>query len=243
MPRRVLPAAVRERLRRIPAAVSAVRTVRRYIDADVREIHRVRNAHAGEVFQPFTDTSDDRYPALFDAIAGRLAHIEAPRILSFGCSSGAEVRALRQRLPNARITGLDLNRRRIAEARARDGSPLSEYRRAGSVPSSERFDAVLALAVFRHGELEASRPPSCTSVLPFARFEAGVTMLDQSLSPGGLLAIWHAHFRFADTRVADRYDAVTVDMSDVGGQTLLYGRDDRRLDAGEEKRALFRKLR
>ena len=41
-----------------------------------------------------------------DALAERLAGLPEPRILSFGCSSEVEVRALRSRLPQARITGI-----------------------------------------------------------------------------------------------------------------------------------------
>lgn len=237
------PAALRRSLRRIPLAVPAVRALRRTFDPDQREVHRIRNAHGGSVFQPFPDTFEERYPALFDAIAAGLAGLEAPRILSFGCSSGAEVRALRRRLPGARIVGIDLNRRKLAAARAADGNPLSHYRCAGAVQPGERFDAILALAVFRHGELEAQRPPSCASILPFARFEAGLAMLDVCLEPGGLLAIWHAQFRLADTPLAIRYDDVAVDTCGLGTQDLLYGRDDGRIDGLSEPRALFRKRR
>lgn len=243
MPRPLLPTAIRDRLRRVPLAVPAVRAMRRLFDPDMRETHRIRNANPAQVFQPFSDTFEERYPALFDELAGQLGNLDAPRILSFGCSSGAEVRAMRRRLPGARLVGMDLNRRRIAEARAADASALSTYRIAGTVDPKERFDAILALAVFRHGELEAQRPLTCTDILPFARFESGMTMLDACLEPGGLVAIWHAHFRLADTALAKNYEAVRVDMAGLGGQDLLYGRDDCQLQGVTEPCALFRKLR
>lgn len=244
MPRTLpVPVALRQALRGIPLAVTAVRALRRIIDPDQREVHRIRNAHHAVVFQPFPDTFDERYPPLFDAIAAELAHVEAPRVLSFGCSSGAEVRALRSRLPGARILGMDLNRRKLAAARAADPNPLSQYRCAGRIEPDERFDAILALAVFRHGELEAQRPLSSRSIMPFARFEAGLAMLDAALEPGGLIAIWHAHFRLADTQLAARYEAVAVDTTCLGIQDLLYGRDDCRMNGVTETRALFRKRR
>lgn len=239
----LIPDALRRTLRRVPLAVPAVRALRRTFDPDQREVHRLRNASDVHVFQPFSDTFEERYPLLFDAIASELAGLEAPRILSFGCSSGAEVRALRRRLPTARIVGIDLNRRSLAAASKADDNPLSDYRCAGAVPPSERFDAVLALALFRHGDLEAQRPQSCQSILPFARFEAGLAMIDGCLEPGGLLAIWHAHFRLADTPLAIRYREVAVDTASLGRQDLLYGRDDQRMDGQSEPRALFCKLR
>jgi SAM-dependent methyltransferase len=229
--------------RRIPGVVTLVRLLRRLVDPRLREIHRLRRTHRDLLFQPFTDTCEERYPALFDAIAARLDHLDAPRLLSFGCSSGAEVRALRRRLPLAQIVGIDLNRRMIAAARLADPDPRSDYRCAGSPDPDERFDAILALAVFRHGELEADRPAQCTHVLPFARFAAGVAALDACLDEGGLLAIWNAHFRLADCELADRYESIAVEVTGCAPQVLLYGADDRRLDGASETRALFRKVR
>lgn len=229
--------------RGIPGAVALVRLVRRQVDPHLREIHRLRRTQRDLLYQPFTDTSDERYPALFDAIAARLNHLDAPRLLSFGCSSGAEVRALRRRLPLAQIVGIDLNRRMIAAARAADPDPHSDYRCAGRPDPDERFDAILALAVFRHGELEADRPAQCTRILPFARFAEGVAAIDACLAVGGLLAIWNAHFRLADTDLAGRYEPIAVDMNGCAPQVLLYGPDDHRLVGASEARALFRKLR
>lgn len=228
--------------RGLPGGMALGRWLRRMADPELREIERLRRTEAGRLLQPFPDTYEDRYPALFDALAERLAHLEAPRLLSFGCSSGAEVRALRRRLPAARITGIDLNRRALARARAADTDPRSTYRLAAAPDPAERFDAVLAMAVFRHGELEARRPDSCAAVLPFARFEQGVAALDRVLEPGGWLAIGNAHFRLADTALAAGYAADPLRCGDLPPQALLYGPDDCRLDGVVEPAVLFRKL-
>ncbi|MBK9011496.1 class I SAM-dependent methyltransferase [Novosphingobium sp.] len=227
--------------RLVPGGMALGRWLRRTVDPDLREIARLRHAEAGQLFQPFPDTSEDRYPTLFDALAERLADLEAPRLLSFGCSSGAEVRALRRRLPLARITGIDLNRRALGKARAADRDPRSVYRQAAAPDPGERFDAVLAMAVFRHGELEARRPASCSTVLPFARFAEGIAALDEVLEPGGWLAIGNAHFRFADTPAAANYEADPLRIADAPPQALLYGPDDRQLAGVTEPAVLFRK--
>lgn len=232
---------LRAAARLVPGGMALGRWLRRVVDGDLREIDRLRRAEAGRLFQPFPDTYEDRYPALFDALAERLAHLEAPRLLSFGCSSGAEVRAMRRRLPSALITGIDLNRRALVRARAEDEDPRSIYRLAAAPRPGDRYDAVLAMAVFRHGELEARRPDTCTAVLPFARFAEGVARLDQALEPGGWLAIGNAHFRFVDTPIAAHYDADPQCFADVPQQDLLYGPDDRRLDGISEPAILFRK--
>lgn len=232
---------LRRAARRIPGALALGRLVRRTLDPDLREIHRLQHDDAQRLLQPFPDTFEDRYPQLFDALAQRLAHLPQPRILSFGCSSGAEVRALRRRMPDARIVGLDLNRRMIAQAQAADPNPLSTYRLADAPRPDERFDAVLAMAVLRHGVLEAERPASCAAVLPFARFAETIDRLDRHIAPGGWLALYHAHFRFRDTATAAGYSVDPLRMSDFQPQTLLYGPDDRLMTGMVEPAVLFHK--
>lgn len=237
-----LAAALRRFAGNIPGAVPLGRLVRRTFDPGLREIHRLQHREADRVLQPFPDTFEDRYPQLFDALAERLARVPQPRILSFGCSSGAEVRSLRRRLPDARIVGLDLNRRMIASARGADPDPRSDYRLADAPLPDERFDAVLAMAVLRHGRLEAERPASCAAVLPFARFAETIARLDRHIAPGGWLALYHAHFRFRDTPTARHYEADPLRMSDYPPQVLLYGPDDRLLVSAVEPAVLFHKL-
>ena len=227
--------------RMVPGAMSVGRWLHRLVDPELRSVERLRRSGVGELFQPFATTSEDRYPQLFDALAERHSDLPAPRILSFGCSTGEEVRALRQRMPQARITGIDLNPRSVAIARRKDRNPLSEYRVAGAPLDSDRFDAVLALAVFRHGLLEAERPDDCSARLPFARFAEGVGKLDAVLEPGGWFALWNAHFRFTDAPAAAQYIRDPWSMRDQPPLQLLYGPDNRRLDGVTEDAVLFRK--
>lgn len=226
--------------RKIPGAMTLGRRLRRLANPDLREIARLQADEAGRLLQPFPDTYEDRYPELFDALAKRLAKVPAPRILSFGCSSGAEVRALRKRLPHARIVGLDLNRRALARAKAAD--PAGDYRCADRPKPGERFDAILAMAVLRHGQLEAGRPQSCADVMPFARFGEALVNLDAALVTGGWIAIGHAHFRFADWPGSAGYAAVSVTFADLSTPALLYGADNCRIDRPGQIAVLQQKL-
>ncbi|HVR91675.1 MAG TPA: class I SAM-dependent methyltransferase [Novosphingobium sp.] len=228
--------------RAVPGGIAAGRWLRRQLSPELRALERLRREHSGALFQPYATTAEDRYPQLFDALAQRLAHLPAPRILSFGCSTGEEVRALRARLPNARITGIDLNPRSLAIARKNDTDPLSYYRLAGAPLPGDRFDAVLAMAVFRHGVLEAEQPVECSAVLPFARFAEGVALLDTSLEPGGWLALYNSHFRFSDTPTSAGYACDPLRMTDHRPRDLLYGPDNQRLLGVTDNTVLFRKL-
>ncbi len=213
----------------------------RRLDPVRREKHRLMNDPSIDLFQPFPTTGEDRYPLLFAELARKLDGMERPRVLSYGCASGEEVRSLRRHLPHAEIVGLDPNRLAIGKARQRDGHPLSSYRIADAPDPDETFDAILAMAVFRHGSLEDDAPATCTAIMPFARFAAGVARLDRVLAPGGWLAIWHSHFRFADCAVAAAYEADRFTMADHDPMTLLYGPDDRRIDTISERAVLYRK--
>lgn len=220
------------------------RAVRRMADPGLRSIEAARRNPA--TFQPFPTTAEDRYPALFDALAERLAPLESACVLSFGCSDGAEVRSLRRWLPGAEIVGIDVNARSIALARRhldQCPDPRIRFEHAGDTSDfpDGAFDAILAMAVFRHGVLEAERPDSCAQVLPFARFAQGLAGLDRCLRPGGWMAVWNAHFRFADTPLAPGYEAQALPWSRSAPMELLYGPDDRRIVGEPYAQVLFRK--
>ena len=156
------------------------------LDPDFREIARLRRLRNGRIFQPFPTTWEDRYPEVFEAIAERLADHDRPRIFSFGCATGEEVRALRKRMPRADILGIDANARAIAKAIQADPTHSAQYRLSDRPEPGQLFDAILAMAVFRHGELEATRPESCADILPFRQFKTESGDSTRRSSPGSV---------------------------------------------------------
>jgi len=234
-----LPAALRSILKRVPGLRALVRW---WHDPDLWALDRslARGTSLG-VLQPYTTTSEDRYPALFDRLAAELAGRDAPRVLSFGCSGGEEVRALRRRLPDAWIVGVDVNPRALARARRRDRHPRSSYLVGDRPPPGQPFDAVLALAVFRHGALRGDKPDGSAGVLPFARVAKAFASLDAALRPGGALAWGNAHFRLADMPGGGRYTLIET-TADLDPFEVAYGPDDRRLPPSGERGGLYRKL-
>ncbi|MES2989406.1 MAG: class I SAM-dependent methyltransferase [Pseudomonadota bacterium] len=192
-------------------------------------------------------TSADRYPEVFTAISAHLWRIEHPVILSYGCSDGSEVRSLRRWFPHATIVGLDPNRLMIRQARAHlalNPDPHIRYVEANTpeVLGDMQFDAILAMAVFRHGDLERFQPVTCAQVLPFSRFAESVALLDKRLKPGGWLSIWNAHFRFEDTATAANFQARSLTCTRDDPLTLLYGADDQRLVDAVYADVIFRKI-
>lgn len=216
-------------------------------DAAVARILRPRN-----LFQPYTTTEAERYPEELARVADELpaGRREAPRILSFGCSSGEELLTLATRFPGARITGIDINplavrraRRRVAEAGLAQRVTVLRASDASGQPEAA-YDVVLALAVLRHGWLNDG-PETCTEHLRFADFDRTVTGLCRTLRPGGLFVIRHANFRFGDARGAVDFEAVQTGFasSSAAGPTPVYGRDDHRLPDAARDDGIHRKVR
>ena len=69
-----------------------------------------------ETIQPNSFTSLNRYPDLFKILQQHFARKSSVRILSFGCSSGAEVFSLSECLTSAQITGIDTNKYCLRQA-------------------------------------------------------------------------------------------------------------------------------
>jgi SAM-dependent methyltransferase len=200
-----------------------------------------------DLFQPESTTAENRYPALFQFVRDHLADGADRRILSFGCSTGEEVFSLRRYFPIARIKGVDINRRNIRECRERlariSGDPGLSFEIAGSavVEPTACYDAVFAMAVFRHGGL-GEAPPRCDHLIKFGDFERSVGELARSLKPRGFLVLRHANFRFGDTATASAFRRIFVPpYHPQGAQTPLYGPDDRLLSDGQTDDGVFEK--
>jgi SAM-dependent methyltransferase len=192
------------------------------------------------VLEPFTATGDDRFPMLFDALADALKGIPEPRLLSFGCADGREVRALRRRMPKATIVGVDVNPRALGRARDADRNPRSCYLIGDRPPPGEPFDAVVALSIFRHRDLEAQGCSNSAEVLPFARAAAVFARLDAALRPGGVLASGDAHVRLADLPGGDHY-GLLAESEDLAPSRPLFGPDNRLIEGQSALGGLFRK--
>ena len=201
----------------------------------------------GLLLQPSHYTSSDRYPWLFKFLREKLSTQKAPRILSFGCATGEELFSLQAYLPDAALVGIDINPRNIAICRrkfAKRGAKSDmQFRCAGSPvdEAAESYDAILCLAVLRHGALQDRVPDDCAPWIQFAAVDQMVSDLARCVKPGGYLAIWHSHFRFADMTVASQFKTVLSHERSGRESTPLYGSDNRRIDGADYCDAVFQK--
>lgn len=195
-----------------------------------------RIAHGKQLHQSTAYTAEDRYPELFD-LAARLCP-DAGRILSFGCSTGDELAALRHRFARAEIVGAEINprSRRIATRTMARDSLISVV---GPTEIRGSFNLVFALAVLQRephkiAEMEVD---DLSAHYPFQRFDATVSDLVDRLEPGGLLCVIHAHYPIEAASAFGQVEAVAASPL---MEEPLFGRDGRRL-YGPVARTLFRK--
>jgi len=204
--------------------------------------YRVRHPVPGR-FQPYRYTLPDRYPWLFGFAAAALERRENCKLLSFGCSLGDEVLALRRYFPHAAITGIDFDRRNIARCRARINDPQVRFAVAADTKAeaAQSYEAIFCLAVLCHGYLTIAAAQRADPLLHFADFERVVGDFARCLKPGGLLLLHTTSFRFCDTAIAEEFDVVLEAEPEQMAADVHFGRDDRLL-AGERYRAVaFRK--
>ena len=189
-----------------------------------------------DLHQTSADTWPDRYPELFDLVAG-LAPADA-RILSFGCSLGDEILSLRQRFSGAEIVGAEINRRSRAVARRRiAGDPRASV--VGPQDLSGTFDIIFALAVFQREphKISEMEVQDLSRHYPFSRFDEAISDLLRHLRPGGLLCVDASHYRVEDT--TDAPHLIPIQQSPAA-RGELFGPNGRRL-RGVSAATLFRK--
>jgi SAM-dependent methyltransferase len=233
-------------LRKVPG-FRAARFVYRVLNGMESRNAALIQLHPPEgLFQPYGTTSNNRYPETFHLVHKQIGDGVDVRLLSFGCATGEEVFDLRRHFPMATIVGLDINRHNIAVCQKRlrrinDTRLIFTQAASTADEAGASYDAIFAMAVFRHGDLNVSPPPArCDHRLRFADFEKSVNDLSRCLKPGGLLAIHHAMFRFGDTSVATQFAPVTCGNQFIDGP--LYDRENCSLPEGRYPHVVFRKL-
>jgi 2-polyprenyl-3-methyl-5-hydroxy-6-metoxy-1,4-benzoquinol methylase len=182
-------------------------------------------------FQPYNHTLPDRYPWLFCFTREMLGDGPERHILSFGCSTGAEVFSLRRYFPAAQLMGMDVDPLNIARCRARarrqDASGINFA--TASTTETERtgtYDAIFCLSVLCHGDLTTSGVEHCDGFLRFEMFERMVTDFARCLKPRGLLLLLNTNFRFGDTAIAKDFDVVLRADSGQLGPDVLFDRNN-----------------
>lgn len=166
------------------------------------------------MIQTSSATKKNRYPKLFQTVAMELGGISNPKILSFGCSSGEEVFSIKEYIPDAELTGVDINHRaiRIAKKRTPKGPfHFFHYLEEGWT-NADHYDCIFAMAVFQRSEHRDHKRITAVESFTFNKFKERLEHLDSLIKPGGLLVIEHSDFSFLDLPLSKRYSICQKDM-------------------------------
>jgi SAM-dependent methyltransferase len=204
-----------------------------------------RKPLAGQ-FQRYSHTLPDRYPWLFGFAAQQLPAQADLNVLSFGCSRGDEVFALRRYFPRAVIKGIDVEPRNIAlcEARARaQGLTGVSFQAAADTQdeASASYDAIFCLAVLCLGDLTTTGARRCDPQLRFEDFERVVADFSRCLKPSALLMLHTTNFRFSDTLVAHEFDTLLEATPQQMASDVQFDRYNRLIDGPRYCAVAFRK--
>jgi SAM-dependent methyltransferase len=197
-------------------------------------------------FQTYSHTLPDRYPWLFRFAASQLPARGNVRLLSFGCSSGEEVFALRRYFPEAEIVGIDVDPRNIALCKRqahREGSEGLRFVTAASTADegSGSYDAIFCLAVLCLGDLTAAGALRSDPHLYFEDFEAVLTDFARCLKPSGLLLLHTTNFRFCDTSIAPDFETLLEAEPDQMAPDVQFDRQNQLLPGARYRAVAFRK--
>jgi chemotaxis methyl-accepting protein methylase len=198
-----------------------------------------------EILQTTQSTDYDRYPHVFRGtkmIVERdfSALDRSLDILSFGCSSGEEIKSLKDKyIPNANYTGVDINEQTLIQAR----ESLKNYDGVRFVNSlhfnleDNRYDVIFCLSVLCRHLVQKNEPP-----LAFSLFDDTLISLDKRLNIGGYLVIYNSNYCVLDSSIGGNYEPVYVaTITESNSKVQMYCKDG--VNLRELGICLFKKMK
>lgn len=229
-------------VRLIYGTLSVLRSMVRFAtDGKYRAGLFAQKRYSDNYHQRSVYTYANRYPLLFEACKRYLVAKRQPRVLSFGCATGEEVFTLGEYLPDAMITGVDINEWCISECNKKkdDGRFVFVHRYSQIFEREGNFDAIFCMAVFQQTENRMNDDNSVSAGLTFKQFEKEIMMLDEKLSAGGLLVIDHSDFSFVDTACSRYYTPLDFEGNKMHRKRPQYGRDNMKVSDTQDNYRVF----
>jgi len=206
------------------------------VDARFRSLIFLKYVGGADVHQVSNMTCENRYPELFLESTAILEDRPDLRIVSYGCSTGEEVRTLRKYFPQSYILGVDINRWNLVQchAQAWDSKIHFAHSESPQWSSGAFFDMICCLSVLQRPENRDPRTTDSSAFYPFAKWNAKLVELDEHLAIGGLLLLADMDYRFDDCAVAEKYELL---VEVPGSDRPVYSKSNRRLPKQEQLKA------
>jgi len=187
--------------------------------------------------QKSTATLFNRYREVFLALRDAVRSIHGNdlggadlRILSFGCSTGAEMLTARAYFPDATLFGCDVDRGALNMAAANLVDDAGEVFLSSpeAIRAFAPYDIILANSVFCFYPL-----PQGVSDLkkhfPFSRFEDLASLLIESLSDEGVFMLYNSNYRFFDLEKASGFKSLLAPQIEANGFVDKFARNGEQL--------------
>lgn len=156
-----------------------------------------------------------RHTAATELVIDRLRGQDAPRVLSFGCSWGAEIVPLALGLPNATIIGAELEDKALASAAllyAHSQNVQIIKSNWDDLAKHAPYDAIFCNAVLCKYPLSKTTD-DLSKDYPIEEFSEVLSKLDALLKPGGFLMAYNTNYSISDTAIAVRYTSLPLPPS------------------------------
>lgn len=187
--------------------------------------------------QDQTHTARGRYPEVFARAAELIGEDWPIRVLSFGCSTGAECLDLAELFPEAEIVGAEIDNATREAARVISPHDRVTYVSPAQLSPSDEFDLITCHSVLCHHPGNAAAP--LNRFWTFAGFCDAADQLDRRLRVGGYLSLVNAEFEFAATPAGRKY---VPDSLRVESTVRMFDVRNRITPKGRVTPALFRKV-
>ena len=180
-------------------------------------IHGVSTTHRNQISHA---TAENRYPHVFAEVhrlSRALSNDRAPKILSFGSSTGKEALTLASIcFHHSIVVGVDVDDPTLSAARetiTQANVSVSDrvfFFNAEKMPldSLGTYDIIFADSVLCRNPWHFHR--NATEFYPFSLFEETVILLDKVLREGGIVVMINTNYRFQDTSVGHAYHEAPV---------------------------------
>lgn len=191
----------------------------------------------GPLDNPFqAQISTSTYPARHDHIFKATARVlreaeqKAPRLLSFGCSTGFEPLDLRRLLPEATVLGCEIDLAALQAARTLCSPHGIEIflSTPAALASKGPFDAVFAMNVLALYPAVQGQD-NISEIFPIGRFDALVSLIADQVRVGGYVAVYNSCYPFELSTVGPLFEAVPLQPIFKNGWIDKYDRKGRRL--------------
>lgn len=173
-------------------------------------------------------TKNDRYPNIFQKCL--LLKNNNPSILSFGCSTGQEVRTLSDKyFKNSIIHGLDIDAKVIQVCKNLNNNSNVKFFTYNDFDTSQKYEIIFCMSVLCMWE-DTKYLQDCSEVYSFNNFDNQLINLDSMLHLNGLLVIYNANFCFSDSSIYHKYTPISDPSITSSGFVKKFDKNNQSVD-------------